>query len=47
MPGISTGWEGDEEEEEEEERRLEGKARDDRYVEAVRNRSLAQASRKS
>jgi len=45
MPGISTGWEGDDSEEEE--RRLEGKARDDRYVEAVRNRSLAQASRKS
>jgi hypothetical protein len=53
MPGISTGYrsgsgwsrEGDEEEQEQEERRVEGKAREDRYVEAVRNRSLAQAGK--
>ena len=46
-PGISTGygsgwcWSG-EREGDEEERRVEGKPREDRYVEAVRNRSLAQ-----
>jgi hypothetical protein len=48
MPGMSTGYgcclrEGDEEEEE---RRVEGNAREDRCVEAVRNRSLAQAEKK-
>ena len=50
MSGISTGrgsgwcWstEGDEEGEE---NRVEGKAREDRYVDAVRNRSLAQAGK--
>jgi hypothetical protein len=50
MPGISTGcgsgwcW-SREDDEEEEERRVEGKPREDRYVEAVRNRSLAQAGK--
>jgi hypothetical protein len=40
-PGMSTGYEsGRWTREGDEERRVEGKAREDRYVEAVRNRSL-------
>jgi len=49
MPGISTGhgsgWCWSREGDEEEDRRVEGKAREDRYVDAVRNRSLAQAGK--
>lgn len=57
MPGISTGygscwcwcgcgcWSREGVDEEEAERRVEGKAREDRYVEAVKNRSLAQAGK--
>jgi hypothetical protein len=47
-PGISTGYASDrcwstrDEVAEVAERRVEGKPREDRYVEAVRNRSLAQ-----
>ncbi len=43
MPGMSTGSDRVPFREGEEESRVEGKAREDRYVEAVRNRSLAQA----
>ncbi len=48
---MSTGYESGccgagEGDEGEEERRVEGNAREDRYVEAVRNRSLAQAEKK-